>query len=76
MAGCTARICMRASKRESGAAVVKGDGSPACGGVTGSAIRSILAAVPVILCVAGITICRRALEDLIGVAFGTGNACV
>lgn len=76
MAGCTTGIYMRASKRESRAVVVKGDRFPTCGGVTSRAIRSILSAMPVILCVAGITICGRALEDLVDMAFGAVNACV
>ena len=54
--------------------VIEGGGSPGCGGVTGRAIRAVLAAVTVIAGMAGETICRRTLEHIIDVALGTGRA--
>lgn len=76
MTGGTVCLCMRTRQWEGGAAVVKGGRLPVCGGMAGGAICSVLAAVSVILCMAGIANCGRALEDLVGMALGTVNACV
>ena len=54
--------------------VIKSSGSPGCGGVTGRAIRAVLAAVTVIAGMAGVTICRRTLKDVVDMALGTSRA--
>ena len=56
--------------------MIKSSGSPCCGGVTGRTIRAVLAAVAVIASMAGVTICRRTLKDVVDMALGTGSAGV
>ena len=54
--------------------MIEGGGSPGCGGVTGRAIRAVLAAVTVIAGMASETICRRTLKDIVDMALGTSRA--
>ena len=54
--------------------MIESGGSPGCGGVTGRAIRAVFAAVAVIAGMAGETICRRTLKDIVDMALGTSCA--
>ena len=54
--------------------VIESSGSPGCGGVTGRAIRAVFAAVTIIVGMAGIAVCRRALKDIVDMALGTSCA--
>ncbi len=72
----TSDIDVRSCQREGGQVVIEGGRLPGCGGVTGSAVRSILAGVAVIGRVTCITSCGCAFEFHIFMASGAGNGCM
>ena len=72
----TGDIDMSPGQRECGQVVIEGGRLPGCGGMAGTAIRSILAAVMVIGRMAGITSCRCAFELKIFMATSAENGGV
>jgi hypothetical protein len=67
----TGSIDMRTSQLEGGEIVIKGSWLPGRSGVTGCAVRAVLAAVTIIGCMASVTGCRRTLEYTVYMALGT-----
>ena len=72
----TCCVDVRSGQREGGQVVIEGGRLPGCGRVTGSAVRSILAAVTVIGCMAGKAGCGCAFELHILMTACTGNSCM
>lgn len=72
----TGGIDVRTRQREGRKVVIEGGRLPARGGVTGSAVRSILAGVTVIGRMTGITGCGRAFELLICMAASASDGGV
>lgn len=71
MTGCTCdSSAITVIEREG---VLEGGRLPGCGGVTGSAVGSILAGVSILGLMAGITIFGCAHEHAVDVAFSTGG---
>lgn len=73
MAGSTWHTCMTAVQRESGVAMIEGYIAPAAGSMTGCTVLTELTVMPVIVCVTGIAVLRRTLEDAIDMTTGTLN---
>jgi len=72
----TAQACgcgVFAGQLKGGQVVVEGGWFPGGGGVAGTTVCTVLAIMPIILLMAGITVCRYAFVDAIDMALRTGS---
>lgn len=70
---CAGQASVFSSQRKARAGMVETGGFPGAGGMTRTAVRSELAAVSILLCVAGITVSGSALIDIVNMATCTGH---